>query len=142
MKSILEESMSLKWIIPFLALGTFLFSGCSPQKAAVTGTVTYRERIALPDDAQVQVRLLDTSRQDVAADVLGEQIILTEGRQVPIPFEVEYNESDIQSNHTYQIGVRITDGSGKLLFISTTATPVITRGAPTEDVEVIVEQVN
>ena len=140
--------MNWKTILSVALLSALFLSGCSCgsedlyDRPAVSGTVTYRERIALPDDAVVSVKLLDTSLQDVAATVLGEQVIHTEGQQAPIPFEIQYNETDIQSNHTYQIGVRITDGSGKLLFINTTATPVITRGAPTHDVEVIVEKVN
>lgn len=34
--------------------------------------------------------------------------------------------------------VRIEDGAGNLLFINDTSVPVITRGNPTQDVEVIV----
>jgi putative lipoprotein len=128
-----------------LALGALLWSGCSPNGfsdlPSVSGSVTYRERIALPDDAVVQVKLVDTSKQDVAAEALGEQVIQCEGRQAPFAFEIEYEPDRIEPNHTYQVQARITDGGGKLLFISTTAYPVITRGAPTQGVEVIVEKV-
>ena len=46
----------------------------------VTGTVDYRERMALPPDAVVEVRLSDVSRQDVAAPVIAETTVLPEGR--------------------------------------------------------------
>ena len=49
----------------------------------VTGTITYRERIALPENAIVNVQLQDVSLQDVAATVIAETTITTPG-QVPI----------------------------------------------------------
>lgn len=111
------------------------------EEAAVTGTVTYLQRSALPDDAVVKVQLQDTSLADAPAMVMGEQLIPTNGQQVPIPFSVSYNPADIIDNHTYTLSVRIEDSSGTLLFINTTSVPVITRGNPTTDVEVIVDPV-
>ena len=104
--------------------------------AAVSGTVTYLQRIALPPNAVVEVKLVDVSRQDVPAIVLGEQIITNPG-QVPIPFEIAYDPASIDPRFTYAVQVRIT-ADGQLLFISDTVTPVITRGAPTSDVEIVV----
>jgi uncharacterized lipoprotein YbaY len=46
-----------------------IYKAVPATTATVTGTVTYLERIALPPDATVAVRLLDISRQDVAATV-------------------------------------------------------------------------
>jgi putative lipoprotein len=106
------------------------------RSAAITGTVTYRERAMLPPDSTLIVRLLDVSRQDVAAKLLGEQIYTTEGKQVPLPFEVHYNPDNIDARFVYSISARIEDGDGILRYISDTTNPVITRGSPTEDVEV------
>ncbi len=110
-------------------------------EAAVTGSVTYLQRSALPPDAVVKVQLQDTSLADAPATVMGEQLIPTEGQQVPFSFSVGYNPADIIENHTYTLSVRIEDGSGTLLFINTTSVPVITQGNPTTDVEVIVDPV-
>lgn len=106
------------------------------QSAAVTGNVMYRERIALPPDSLFTVRLQDVSRQDVPARVLGEQIYRTAGKQVPLPFEVRYDPSEIDQRFSYSISARIEDGDGILRFISDTNNPVITRDSPTENVEV------
>jgi uncharacterized lipoprotein YbaY len=38
---------------------------------------------------------------DVAAKVLGEQVIETDGNQVPIPYDVDYDEDEIIDYHTY-----------------------------------------
>lgn len=106
------------------------------RSAVVTGTVSYRERAALPPDSVLTVRLQDVSRQDVPAVLLGEQIYTTEGKQVPLPFEVHYNPANIDERFTYSISARIEDGDGILRFISDTSNPVITRGWPAENVEV------
>lgn len=108
------------------------------EAAEVTGTILYRERIALPDDAVVTVQLQDTSLADAAATILGEQTYVTEGAQVPLPFAVSYNPADIQENHEYSLSVRITGADGNLLFINDTVIPVITNGNPTSDIEVVV----
>jgi putative lipoprotein len=124
-----------------LALGLPLGAcGSSQEEAggAVTGTVTYRERIALPDDAVVKVQIQDVSKMDVAAQVLSEQVMRTEGKQVPIDYSVPYEPEAIDERLSYSMSARIEDGEGKLLFISDTAIPVITRDNPTKDVEIVV----
>jgi putative lipoprotein len=112
----------------------------SAQSSAVTGTVTYLQRSALPPDAVVTVKLADVSKADASAEVISEQTIPTEGKQVPFPYSLPYDPAKIVESNTYVVQARIEAG-GKLLFINTTAYPVITRGNPTENVEVIVEPV-
>jgi putative lipoprotein len=109
--------------------------------AAVTGQVTYLVRSALPDDAMMEVQLQDTSLADAKAEVVGEYVLATLGKQVPLPFEVTYNPADIIPNHTYSLSVRITDGDGNLLFINTQAYNVLTQDNPTFGVEVVVDPV-
>ena len=98
---------------------------------AVVGTVSYRQRVALPADAVVEVRLQDTSRADVAARTVGQTTIATAGAQVPIPYRIEYNPATIDPTHSYSVRATITVG-GRLLFSSTTMYPVLTRGAGNE----------
>lgn len=129
----------------FFTLGTMLLisilTACGSRSSRVTGTITYLQRIALPEDAVITVQIQDTSLADAPATVMGEQVIQTKGKQVPFDFAVPYDPAAIQDNHTYTMSVRITDGTGKLLFINDTAIPVITRNNPTEDVEIVVVQV-
>jgi putative lipoprotein len=131
--------LALCTLVVCIAAAIVGFAG-RKDAANVSGTIVYRERIALPPDAVVQVQIQDVSLQDVAATVMGEQIITNPG-QVPIPYEVAYDPKKIQENHTYAVAARIEDGSGKLLFINTQSYPVITRGNPTKDVQVLVEMV-
>ena len=94
----------------------------------VTGTVTYRERIALSPEAVVEVKLLDVSLADAPAVTIGEQIIEDPG-QVPIAFEIEYDPAEIDERFTYAVQARIMEGD-ELLFINDTAYHVITGGNP------------
>lgn len=106
--------------------------------AALTGTVTYRERIMLPPSATLTVRLTDVSKQDVAGMVLAEQVISPV--TVPAAYSLAYDPAQIDSVHTYVIQARIED-DGKLRFINMDAFPVLTRGAPRDSVEVLVKGV-
>jgi putative lipoprotein len=102
----------------------------------VTGTVTYRQRIALAPDAVLEVKLLDVSRADAPSETIASQEIQLEGRQVPISFEVQYDPTHIDPNNRYTIQARILAG-GQLHFISQQAYPVLTHGNPS-NLEVIV----
>lgn len=107
-----------------------------PEGDVVSGSVTYKERIALPDDATLSVQLQDTSLADAPATVLGEVSYVTAGKQVPLPFAISYDPAEIEENHTYSLSARITDAAGNLLFINDTAIHVITNGNPTTDIDV------
>ena len=94
----------------------------------VTGTITYRERIALSSNAVVIVKLSDVSLQD-APSVTIEELTIQNPGQVPISFEIEYDPDDIDERFTYAIQVRIIEGD-ELAFINDTAYDVITRNNP------------
>ena len=102
-----------------------------PRSAArITGTITYRERLALTDRATVSVTLEDVSRQDVAAPVLAQQQLSAPG-QIPIRFALDSSPADIDERMSYAIRATIHD-RGRLLFTTDTHVPVLTRGAGRE----------
>ena len=70
--------------------------------------------------------------------VLGEQVIVTTDEQVPVAYEVGYNSAEIVDNHRYVVRATISNADGTLIFTSDTVIPVITNGAPTSDVEILV----
>jgi putative lipoprotein len=104
-------------------------SQSSPESGLLSGTVAYRERVALPPDALVQVQLSDVSVQDAAAPLIAETTVKPEGRQVPLPFELRYDPKKIDPKRTYAVRATIQSG-GQLLFTTTTVTRVITQGNP------------
>ena len=133
------------WMKATLAVGTMtasLAGGCAsedvpPALNELTGTVTYRQRIALPDDAVVQVRLLDVSRADAPSLVLSEANIETKGRQVPIPFAVRYDPAMIDPRVSYAVDAKILV-NGQIRWLNATRVRVLTFGGPKDAVEVMV----
>ncbi|MCV6584406.1 MAG: YbaY family lipoprotein [Marinibacterium sp.] len=107
-----------------LALGTALTGGALADQ--ITGTATYLQRIALPQGAQLTVSLLDVSKQDVAAEVLATQRYDIPG--VPVEFALDYDPDQIDDAMSYSIAAEIRAQDG-LLFRTTQAYPVLTRGA-------------
>ncbi len=99
------------------------------QDNVISGTVTYRQRSALPSTAALIVRLVDVSRQDVSSTTISEQRIETAGKQVPFQFDFAYDRSKIDERNRYAVQAEIRD-AGKLLFITDTSYPVITQGNP------------
>jgi len=109
--------------------------------AAVTGTVAYRVRRALPPEARILVQLQDVSLADAPAVLLGEQTFEAAGKQVPFSFEVPFDPSDIDPRHSYNVRATIRGPDGSLMFSSTAAHPVITRDHPTLGVEIQLQPV-
>ena len=100
----------------------------SSPSGKVNGTVSYRERIALPLDAVVDVVLLDVSRMDVAAETIAKQTIEPAG-QVPVPFELVYDTAAIDPRMQYAVRATIKRGDN-LLFVTDRSYPVLTQGNP------------
>lgn len=103
----------------------------SPATAVVSGTVAYRERIAVPENAVLTMQLQDMSPDDAdaPAKVIAEQKFTFAGHQVPLPFELQYDPAKIDPKHTYALSARITVAE-QLIFMNTTAYRVITQGNP------------
>jgi putative lipoprotein len=99
------------------------------QGGVVTGTATYRERIALPPGAVLEVELRDTSRADAPAPLVAATRIETTG-QVPIPFTLRFDPAGIDPRGTYTVAARLSV-EGHVRFRSVAAYPVLTRGAGT-----------
>ncbi|UKK83240.1 YbaY family lipoprotein [Sphingopyxis sp. BSN-002] len=91
---------------------------------AVTGSIAYRERIALPPTAQIEVRLDDVSLADAPANNMATQSFASEGKQVPFAFTLTVDRADIDPRHSYAVSARITDAGGKLMFITDTRNSV------------------
>lgn len=102
----------------------------STASVTLSGTVAYRERIALPSDARVKVLLSDVDRMDAPAPVLAETEFGADGRQVPLPFTLSYDPAHIAPNGSYAVSARISDASGRLLWITDTRISLPPPGTP------------
>jgi putative lipoprotein len=97
------------------------------ETAQITGTISYRERMALTPSAEVELQLLDVTVADAPAQEITRQLITDPG-QVPISFSIDYYPSQIDSQHIYWIRAVIRDG-GRMLFTTDSANAVLTKGA-------------
>lgn len=101
------------------------------------GSVDYRQRIALPSDAEIRVKLVDiSSAEGVDGTVIAEDKFLSNGRQVPIPFELRYNQNLIRSNRLYAVEAEIYT-RGKLSYKNDREYPVITQRNPTSNIQIM-----
>jgi putative lipoprotein len=114
------------------ALGLLLVSAACASPAgsgSLSGTVSYRERMALPEGAVVKVVLLDVSLVDAPARVIAEQEIRPT-QQVPVPFTLAYDPSELERGHRYGLRASIQDVNGRLLWGTTSSHPVFGADAP------------
>lgn len=104
----------------------------------ITGTVSYLQKIALPDNAVVEVYLVDATDANAPVKYLSGISYTTHGKQAPLEFAVPYAGSQIQASGKYLVQAFIS-ADGKLLFKNSNGVAVLTNGAPTSGVEIIVE---
>ena len=102
----------------------------------VEATITYRERMTLPPDAELQVALQDVSRMDAPAKtVTSASFPIT---AVPVRVPITYDPAQIDQRMVYALSAQIISGE-TVLFRSTSSYSVLTRGAPSS-VEMVLER--
>ncbi len=111
--------------------------GATEFSGVLTGTVTYLQRIALPTGSVINIELQDVSRADAVAELLATQTLTTTGENVPIPFELTYDTSQIDPRFTYAVRAQILV-DGALRWTTTERYAVLTNGHPTSNIEVLV----
>ncbi|CAM3453491.1 YbaY family lipoprotein [Thalassospira profundimaris] len=131
------------WARALIAFGVVaILSGCAALQSpsnSVTGSVSYRERIALsPDNTFLVVRLLDVSRADAPSVEIAS--LRQPVANPPMVFILPYDLDDIEPKHSYAVEAKIVNANGDLLFRNDQSYPVLTRGAPS-DVDIVVRQV-
>jgi putative lipoprotein len=108
-------------------------SGGQPM---VTGTVVYMQKIALPPNAAVEIKMQDTSV--ASPKTIAETVFGAAGQQVPISFQLTYNPANINQAHTYQVLANISV-NGKPMFVTNTPLHVITQGSPSQGIALMLE---
>ncbi|MFA5052936.1 MAG: YbaY family lipoprotein [Parcubacteria group bacterium] len=106
--------------------------------AELTGTVSYRERIALPSGSIIDVQIRDVSEEDdnATAKIVAEENIVTSGENVPIPFAIKYNPEDIISGHVYTVFARIFMDD-ELRWVTDTPTFLLEEEEPIQNVDLM-----
>lgn len=120
--------MGWRWGALILSSVLIGLAGDAAAIEIVTGTASYRERMALPEAAVFVAVLEDVSRADAAATEVGRISIENPGGP-PYDFAIEFDPTEIDARGVYAVRASVYS-DGRLLFASDTHTPVITRGAP------------
>ena len=124
------------------ALAGLLLAAAVPATPALAaprvmrGTVLYRERMALPPTAVIEVALVDISLADAPSRTIARTRV--SGRRIPARWRLRFDDRRIEPRNRYALQARITDG-GQLLFINTTQHTVLAGGP--DATEILVERV-
>jgi len=121
-----------------MALACALPAFARPAAAAetrVAGTVTYRERIALPENAELTVQLVELVEGDVPGKIVAEQVVSPAG-QVPVPFEIVYDTTESDADRV-GLTARIA-ADGAVLFES--GKPVTVDAAASDGIELMLQR--
>ena len=93
-----------------------------PRQEAITGTVAYRDQSALPRDATMTVELREVLQRGQPVTVARQTYNVD--RQVPIPFTLDYDPTQVDSRRHYVLHANISAG-GRQLYSSRQDTPVL-----------------
>jgi uncharacterized lipoprotein YbaY len=102
----------------------------------VQGSVTYLERMLLPENAELHVRLLDTSRSDANPETLAEQTVQLQGAP-PFAFDLRFDPARTAAKGAYAVEAEIRV-NGARRFV-TSEPKRITLGDGAARVEVLVK---
>ncbi|WP_426416446.1 YbaY family lipoprotein [Aestuariirhabdus sp. LZHN29] len=115
------ERRQAQWI-GTVAMAALLMGGCQvlglDGRASIDTQVNYRERMMLPPDSRITVRLQDVSKADGAAETLDEQQLVSAGKAPPYSLTLRYDPAQIDQRHRYAVRAEIRN-AGKLMFTTT-----------------------
>lgn len=124
---------SRRAFVATLALGLLPAGGAFATTGTLRGTVSYRERIALPPGAIVEVKLLDVSLADAPARIIAETRV--SGARNPARYVLHFDRAQIQPRRRYALQARILH-RGQLLFFNTSHHGIFDGGPEQTDIRV------
>jgi len=111
-----------------------------PATAKLQGRVVcgQTESCAFPPDAVVRLRLLVVADPERPPRRVAEVSIPTNGRSLPLPFELAYDPASIDPHRRYLLRAGVVAGDREL-FANRSPYPVLTHGSP-DRLDVVVER--
>ncbi len=98
------------------------------RAGVLSGEVFYRERVALPSNAVLEISLVDVTRPGGLGELVASMQVRP-NRQVPIPFEIRFGDDDVDPRRRYAVRANIL-ADGRLLFVNASPQRVLTQGYP------------
>ncbi|CAH0990073.1 hypothetical protein SIN8267_00156 [Sinobacterium norvegicum] len=122
-----------KLITATAVFGVALITACSSQPEgegmkAIETVVVYREKMALPPNAELTVSFSNVAKMDVAAELIS-SVTLTAPGNPPFDVTLPYEEAKIDEQGRYSARA-VIKVDGRLMFTTTTANDVF---APNDD---------
>jgi uncharacterized lipoprotein YbaY len=117
-RSINAVLMLLAWSVAFSGCTVSGLAGAhaeAPQVLLIKGSLTYSARVTLPPETRAIVELKDTSV--AAGGVIAQQRIDLQGRQVPVPFELEVDRAKLMNGRKYSVRA-VFQLRGRLTWVS------------------------
>ncbi|MBX3436696.1 MAG: YbaY family lipoprotein [Planctomycetaceae bacterium] len=93
----------------------------------IEGTVTFREDVRLPRNAEIKIELYETIRQGVTYPIVSKTV--TNWQRQPIPFVLDYDPSLVDPRREYSIQATIV-ADNRTYYQTRNAYRVITAGYP------------
>lgn len=109
-----------------------------PAAWVVTGSATYRERIALPRGSVFEASVEDVSRADWVSTRIGH--VRIDSPRVPVRFSIPVDATQVRADRRYTVRARITL-DGRLLYTSDTVHPVLDANG-TRNVDMLLRRVD
>jgi putative lipoprotein len=104
----------------------------------VSGDIFYRERMVLPPDATVRLRVVRLGPKGAPRPVIAEQSFAAP-RRVPIPFKLECDPQALVADAAHGLEVSISR-RGKVEFATVEPAPVLAGGLPTTGLKILVRR--
>jgi len=115
-------------ILATFLLGMVLNSNANAQQqGTIAGSVTYLQRVALPANAEIEVKLEDVSKADASGKVLAQTRFASKGAQVPFTFLLTYDRGNVLPGSRYNVRAAIYVDD-RLLWTTDTNYPVTLDG--------------
>jgi putative lipoprotein len=103
------------WLLAFALVVTSYVCGAEREACGmktIEGSVWYRERMALPPNAEIRVSLEDVSRMDVPSEVIATTSFMPQGG-TPWDFTLKYDPQRLHEKGRYVLRARI-EANGRL----------------------------
>jgi putative lipoprotein len=101
----------------------------------LVGTVSKRDRMALPPGTRIKVILADVSRADAPMREIASTALVTRDNQAPFHFLLRYDPAALDARGTTAVSARVEGPDGRLLYVTDTRVEGPAAGATPTPVE-------
>jgi uncharacterized lipoprotein YbaY len=126
-------------VVPVRGGGQGGGQGGGNRDRTLRGTVSYSQRIALANNSIVSIKLVEMTSQNTTGEIIAETTVNTNGRQVPISFELPYENSRINFQRSYALDADIST-DGKITFKTEQPQVVQLRGNQAGNIQLVLVQ--